>query len=126
MIVGLDHVQLAMPRGGEREARGYFVGLLGLTELEKPKPLARRGGIWLALPDGRQLHLGVEEPFRPSEKAHPAFVCAALDELARLMEDEGYTVRWDHSLAPRLRFYDADPFGNRIEFMEPAVKDTRS
>src|SRR5919112_579014 len=73
MIGGLDHVQLAMPRGGEERARAYFGGLLGLVEVEKPAALAGRGGVWFGLPDGRQLHLGVEEAFRPSAKAHPAF-----------------------------------------------------
>ncbi len=74
MITALDHVQVAMPAGGEREARHFYSDLLGLDELEKPAALAARGGAWFALPDGRQLHLGVEDPFRPSRKAHPAFV----------------------------------------------------
>jgi len=93
-----------MPRGGEARAWAYFAG---------------RAGVWFALPDGRQLHLGVEEPFRPSEKAHPAFGCAALDALARRLEEGGYTARWDAALAPRRSFYGEDPFGNRIEFIEP-------
>lgn len=66
MITALDHVQLAMPKGREEDARSFFVWLLGLKEIEKPEPLAQRGGVWFALPDGRQLHLGVEEPFRPN------------------------------------------------------------
>ena len=119
MIDGLDHVQLAMPRGGEGRARTFFGGLLGLAEVLKPPVLAGRGGVWFALPDGRQLHLGVEEPFRPSAKAHPAFGCGALDELARRLEAGGYAVRWDEKLAPRRRFYGEDPFGNRVEFIEP-------
>jgi hypothetical protein len=32
MVEGLDHVQLAMPRGGEEWSRAYFAGLLGLAE----------------------------------------------------------------------------------------------
>ena len=119
MLEGLDHVQLAMPRGGEERARAYFTGLLGLVELEKPEALAGRGGVWFGLPDGRQLHLGVEEPFRPSAKAHPALGCAALDDLTRRLEEGGYAVRWDEALTPRRRFYGEDPFGNRIEFIEP-------
>jgi catechol 2,3-dioxygenase-like lactoylglutathione lyase family enzyme len=118
MITALDHVQVAMPAGGERDARDFYSGLLGLDELEKPGALAARGGAWFALPDGRQLHLGVEDPFRPSRKAHPAFV-ASLDELAKRMEAGGLPVRWDEGLAPRRRFYGEDPFGNRLEFLEP-------
>ena len=116
MLDGLDHVQLAMPLGGEERARAYFGGMLGLAELEKPAMLA--GGAWFGMPDGRQIHLCVEEPFRPGGKAHPAFACAALDELARRLEEGGRQVRWDRALAPRRRFYCEDPFGNRLEFLE--------
>ena len=119
MIAALDHVQLAMPAGGEREARAFYCGLLGLNDLEKPAPLAARGGAWFTLPDGRQLHLGVERPFRASKKAHPAFLAADLEELAGEMEAAGSPVQWDDGLAPRRRVYEEDPFGNRLEFLEP-------
>ena len=119
MIDGLDHVQLAMPPGGEERARAYFGGLLGLAELEKPAVLAGRGGAWFGLPDGRQRHLGIEEPFRPNEKTHPAFASGALDGLARRLKEGGYAVWWDGALAPRRRFYGENPFGNRIEFIGP-------
>lgn len=118
MIRALDHVQVAMPAGGEERARGFYSGLLGLDGLEKPAALATRGGAWFALPDGRQLHLGVEDPFRPSKKAHPAFVVANLDELAAKVYAAGSPVQWDEELAPLRRFYGEDPFGNRLEFLE--------
>lgn len=118
-VARLDHVQLAMPKGKENEARGFFGRLLGLSELEKSSGLTKRGGVWFALPDGRQLHLGVEEPFRPNKKAHPAFVVEDLDGLAREMEEDGHAVEWDGELAPKRRFYSEDPFGNRIEFLSP-------
>ena len=118
MINGLDHVQLAMPPGEEERARAYFCEMLGLVELGKPPALAGRGGVWFGLPDGRQLHLGVDETFRPGEKAHPAFGCAALDELALKLTEGGYTVRWNGALAPRRRFYAKDPSGNRVELIE--------
>ena len=119
MLDGLDHMQLTMPRGGEDRARAYFCGVLGLAELEKPVALVGRGGAWFLLPDGRQIHLGVDEPFRPNQKAHPAFACAALDDLALRLEEGGHPVLWDGALAPRRRFYSMDPFGNRLEFLEP-------
>ena len=119
MIAALGHVQVAMHAGGEERARGFYSGLLGLDELEKPAALAARGGAWFALPDGRQLHLGVEDPFRPGQKAHPAFVVSSPDELAHKLEAAGLAVRWDDELAPRRRFYAEDPFGNRLEFLAP-------
>jgi hypothetical protein len=69
------------------------------------------------MPDGCQLHLGVEEPFRAGAKAHPAFGCGDLDALARKLAEGGYAVRWDEGLAPRRRFYGEDLFGNRVEFI---------
>src|SRR5262249_42962426 len=71
-VVGLDHVQLAAPPGCEDEARRFFGRLLGLSELEKPKALRARGGVWFALGE-QQLHVGVEEPRAPARKAHLAF-----------------------------------------------------
>jgi catechol 2,3-dioxygenase-like lactoylglutathione lyase family enzyme len=119
MITALDHIQLPMPEGREDDARDFFGRLLALEEIEKPPSLARRGGVWFAVPDGRQVHLGVEEPFRPNQKAHPAFVCAELDDLEPRLGELGHPVRWDRELAPRRRFYSEDPFGNRLEFLEP-------
>lgn len=119
-MLGLDHVQLTMPEGEEQRARAYFSGTLGLEELPKPSSLAGRGGAWFGLPDGRQLRLGVESPFSPSKKAHPAFVVARVEGTAESLEEAGLPVRWDEELAPRRRFYTEDPFGNRLEFLEPA------
>lgn len=79
-----------LPRA--EEERVYFGGLLGLVELENPAELAGRGGVWFGLPDERQLHLGVEEPFRPAGKAHPAFGCVALEELALRLGEGRFAV----------------------------------
>jgi catechol 2,3-dioxygenase-like lactoylglutathione lyase family enzyme len=115
-IVGLDHVQLAAPSGCEEEARRFFGGLLGLTEIEKPEPLARRGGVWFAL-GGQQLHVGVENGHRPALKAHPALAVRDLDSLAARLEAAGIQVEWDSSLEGVRRFYAADPWGNRLELV---------
>ena len=117
MITGLDHVQLAMPPGRETEVR-VFCALLGMAEIPKPETLAARGGVWLSLSDGRQVHYGVTADFEPAKKAHPAFVVDDLDGLANRLENARYEVTWDDALAPRRRFYSEDPFGNRLEFME--------
>src|SRR5215217_7412954 len=100
-----------------QRGRAYFGGILRMEELEKPAALALRGGVWFLLPDGRQLHLGVEEPFRPNQKSHPAFACAALDRLAPRLGEGGHPARWDGELAPGRRFYSEDPFGNWLEFL---------
>jgi catechol 2,3-dioxygenase-like lactoylglutathione lyase family enzyme len=118
-LIELDHVQIAAPPGCEAEARRFFGDLLGLEEIEKPEPLRSRGGAWFALGDGGQLHIGVEEPFAPARKAHPAFrlPAAELDELASRLEAAGERVEWDDSLPGTRRFYTADPWGNRLELL---------
>ncbi len=45
-IVGLDHVQLAMPAGGESAAETFYAGVLGFNAVPKPEPMASRGGCW--------------------------------------------------------------------------------
>jgi catechol 2,3-dioxygenase-like lactoylglutathione lyase family enzyme len=117
-IEELDHVQIAAPHGCETEARQFFGELLGLAEVEKPQSLRARGGAWFQA--GRQqLHIGVEEPFSPAEKAHPALRVRpeVLDELAARLKAAGAKVLWDDALDDVRRFYSEDPWGNRIEFL---------
>ncbi len=119
MIIGLDHVQLAMPVDGENEARYFYGELLLLKEIDKPQPLRSRGGVWFHIPDGRQLHLGVEQDFRPSKKAHPCFVVGGdLKDLAKRLEEARYDVQFDDLNPPARRFYTHDVFGNRLEFTD--------
>jgi catechol 2,3-dioxygenase-like lactoylglutathione lyase family enzyme len=116
-VVALDHLQLAMPRGGETEARVFYGEILGLEELIKPPHLAVRGGVWFAL-GTQQLHLGVESDFHPARKAHPAFLVSDLPKLRTKLEKRGFDPYEDEPLAGYDRCYVADPFGNRLELME--------
>lgn len=116
-IVTLDHIQLAMPPGGEAEARRFYGELLGLAEVAKPAPLVSRGGCWFE-GQGVALHVGVEKEFAPARKAHPAFRVKDLAECQRILEAAGAPVIPDESLPQLRRFYTADPFGNRIEFIQ--------
>ncbi len=117
-IVALDHVQLAMPKGGEERARAFYQGVLGLAEQSKPENLAKRGGVWFARGE-LKVHLGVEADFRPARKAHPAFRVENLAELRARCEAAGFATVDDEPLPGHARFYVADPFGNRIECLEP-------
>jgi catechol 2,3-dioxygenase-like lactoylglutathione lyase family enzyme len=107
-----------MPRGKEDEARSFYGSLLGFREIEKPEALKSRGGVWFGLDDGRQVHLGVEDPFRPATKAHPCFAVDDLAAIASRLREAGYEVKYDDLLAGMKRFYCADCFGNRLEFAE--------
>jgi catechol 2,3-dioxygenase-like lactoylglutathione lyase family enzyme len=119
--VEFDHIQIAAPAGCEAAARRFFGELVGLVEIEKPEPLRGRGGAWFAL-GGRQLHVGVEAEFAPARKAHVALRVGAaeLDELAERLAAAGFPVTWDDALPGERRFYSADPWGNRIEFLTGA------
>ena len=116
MIVGLDHVQLAIPPGSEERCRAFYVGLLGMTELAKPPGLAARGGLWVK-GGAAEIHLGVEQDFRPARKAHPAVTVDDIDALAERLTAAGCDVRWDDVLADTRRFFTHDPLGNRLELI---------
>jgi catechol 2,3-dioxygenase-like lactoylglutathione lyase family enzyme len=116
-LLRFDHVQLAMPPGGEEAARSFYCGVLGLVERTKPARLAARGGAWFELGPVK-LHLGVEADFRPARKAHPALVVDGLQELQRRCAAAGVETREDEPLDGARRLYIQDPFGNRIEVME--------
>jgi catechol 2,3-dioxygenase-like lactoylglutathione lyase family enzyme len=118
----IHHVQVACPVGGEAAQRAFYADALGWDELEKPPLLKRRGGCWFKVPgvggpDG-EIHVGVEEDFRPALKAHPAFV-VDIDATASRLAEAGYRVDWaDEAEIPgRRRFHSRDGSGNRIEFL---------
>ncbi len=117
-VVGFEHVQLAMPAGREAEARAFYAGLLGIPERQKPPELATRGGCWFER-GPLKLHLGVEAEFRAARKAHPALVVEDLPALRADLEKAGHRISTDAELADFDRIFVDDPFGNRIELMEP-------
>jgi len=113
----LDHVLLAMPAGGETDAREFYSGILGIPEARKPSDLATRGGCWFE--DGElKVHLGVEKNFAPARKAHPAFIVDDLAALTAALNKAGCAVSHDAPLEGYDRIFVDDPFGNRIELME--------
>jgi catechol 2,3-dioxygenase-like lactoylglutathione lyase family enzyme len=118
LIRQIDHVQLAMPPGGEDTARAFYRDLLGLTETPKPLSMASQGGCWFESGPVK-LHLGVEQDFRPARKAHPALVVTDLPAMVTALADGGAEVVPDDELAGYARVFVSDPFGNRLELMEP-------
>ena len=115
-LEAVDHVQLAIPPGGEIQARAFYGGLLGLVERPKPAELAMRGGCWFE--NGRvKVHCGVEDPFRPARKAHIAFRVDDVARLAARARAGGFEVVGDKALPDHERVFVFDPFGNRLEFL---------
>ena len=118
-VTDIDHVQIAAPKDCEAQARRFFGELLELDEIKKPEPLRLRGGCWFRV-GSRQLHVGVEDPFQPAEKAHPAFAVRDIESLFARLETAGVKCRWDQAPGGIRRFYASDPWGNRLELTEPA------
>ncbi|MDI6627568.1 MAG: glyoxalase [Rhodococcus sp. (in: high G+C Gram-positive bacteria)] len=118
----IHHVQVACPAGGEDREREFYSGALGWQEIAKPPLLAVRGGCWFRVPgvggpDG-EVHIGIEDDFRPALKAHPAFV-VDVDATAAALTSAGYPVNWadPEEIPGRRRFHTCDGVGNRIEFV---------
>ena len=118
-IVGIDHVQLSMPPGGEEQARAFYGEVLGLREVEKPAALAGRGGCWFAN-DRVSIHLGAESGFRPLAKAHPALLVGDLAAARPALQVAGLPTEDDDSGLAVGRCYVRDPFGNRLELVDAA------
>jgi catechol 2,3-dioxygenase-like lactoylglutathione lyase family enzyme len=123
-VIALHHVQVACPPGGEDPARRFYVDALGLTEVEKPRHLRSRGGAWFRGYDANgavtaEFHVGVEDPFTPARKAHPAFVVDDLDAVARALAETGFQVdrSEEHTFAGHRRLHTSDAFGNRVEVL---------
>jgi catechol 2,3-dioxygenase-like lactoylglutathione lyase family enzyme len=110
-----------MPPGREAEARAFYAGILGLPEIAKPPALAKRGGCWFER-GALKVHLGVEAEFRPARKAHPAFLVEGVAALGAALEAAGHRVVRDEPLEGYDRIFTDDPFGNRIELMEPVPR----
>lgn len=117
-ILAIDHVQLAMPAGEEDRARAFYQGILGLPEQPKPAKLAKRGGAWFER-GSLKVHLGVETEFRAATKAHVGFLVDDVASLIARCNEAGYRVVGDEPLEGFVRIYIYDPFGNRLEFMQP-------
>ena len=116
-VIGIDHVQLAIPPGGEVAARRFYGEVLGLVEVPKPEEMRARGGLWFQA-GAVGLHLGLEDGMRPSAKAHPALVTTDLASLRTRLVTAGCEWRDDHDIPGIARGHTRDPFGNRIELIE--------
>jgi catechol 2,3-dioxygenase-like lactoylglutathione lyase family enzyme len=117
-VIGIDHVQLLMPVHGEREARRFYDGILGLREVAKPAALADRGGCWFVGPGGTAVHIGSDPRFIAARRAHPCLVVADLAAARLALITAGVAIVEDDSDLGVARCYTADPFGNRIELVD--------
>jgi catechol 2,3-dioxygenase-like lactoylglutathione lyase family enzyme len=122
-LPAIHHVQVAMPAGREHDARAFYSDLLGFREIPKPANLVQRGGCWFET-GNLQLHLGVDKNFSPATKAHVAYQVTDIEKMRARFEAAGVTIVEDEPLPGYDRFYVADPFGNRVEILQPVTPDT--
>lgn len=120
LLNGLDHVLIEAPEGCEAAARDFFTGVLGLAEQQKPAALQKNGGAWFALPDGKQLHVGVTKAFVPRQKGHVALSCADLEAVKAVLAAHAIPCRNDEE-AGIPRVFLQDPWGNRLEIVEKGL-----
>jgi catechol 2,3-dioxygenase-like lactoylglutathione lyase family enzyme len=119
-LIGLHHVQLSAPRGSEAVLRRFYGTVLGMTEVPKPQVLAARGGAWFRS-GSLELHLGIEDDFRPAGKAHPGILVTDIDAIAKRLREHNVAVQWDDNFPGFRRCYVADPHGNRLELLAPTT-----
>jgi catechol 2,3-dioxygenase-like lactoylglutathione lyase family enzyme len=129
-VIALHHVQVACPPGGEEDARRFYRDALRLTEVEKPVALRGRGGAWFRSYDAlgavaAEVHVGVEDPFLPARRAHPAFVVDDLDSIAVSVAAAGFEVddRERETFDGYLRFHTHDGASNRVEVLQVRPTD---
>ncbi|ETT81462.1 VOC family protein [Viridibacillus sp. FSL R5-0477] len=113
----IAHIQLAAPKGSEDKAKRFFSDILGFREIAKPELLKKRGGVWFEFAH-YQIHIGIEEPFTPAKKAHPAFEIENIEALKSHLSKNDIKFINDDDLPGANRIYINDPFGNRIEILE--------
>lgn len=120
----INHVQITVPKGAEDQARAFYCGVLGLREIAKPESLAGRGGFWLAIGD-QQIHVGTEDGFdRLTTKAHIAYEVENVAAWRQRLEANGAQIGDSVPIPGYERFETRDPFGNRIEFIQPTGTTT--
>ena len=118
-IQRLNHVQITIPKGCEAQARAFYCDLLGLREVEKPASLQGRGGFWLQIGD-QQVHIGTEDGVeRMATKAHIAYEVYDVQMWRTKLETHQIEIADSIPISGYERFEFRDPFGNRVEFIQP-------
>ncbi|KZL13358.1 VOC family protein [Pseudovibrio sp. Ad26] len=117
-ILSLQHFNLPIAPDGDKLAREFYVDLLGFEEVERPESIRHRSGGWFSV-GSVNLHLTVQDPFVANKVGHPAFVVDDIIKLTQHLRDAGYEVSEDPTFIGFLRRTTHDPFGNRVELMQP-------
>jgi len=121
LIKGIHHVQITIPKGTEQAARVFYCEVLSLTEIEKPASLQGRGGFWIQVGD-REVHIGTEDGVKRNlTKAHIGYEVSDINEIKRILIEQGVTIVECVPIPGYERFEFRDPFDNRVECIQRVV-----
>lgn len=112
----LDHIQICIPIGKEKEAREFYTNIIGLEEIPKPIELVSNGGLWYQA-GNIQFHIGTENEINKS-KRHPAFEVVDIDAAKQHLEKHRVKIKEEIQIPGQIRFSFIDPFDNRIELLQ--------
>ena len=113
-IIGIDHVQVAVPRALEAECLHFYREVLALPEIAKPEELRTRGGAWFVA-GPLQMHIGVDPEPSPRSKRHICFLVNDLAAARAAAVAKGVAIEEEGVAEGLERFFVRDPAGNRIE-----------
>ena len=113
-ILGIDHVQIAVPKAQEATCLAFYREVLGLAEIEKPEHLKARGGAWFQV-GTTQMHVGIDPEPSPKSKRHICFLVADLAAAKADVQARGAAIEDEGKAEGLIRFFLRDPSGNRIE-----------
>ena len=118
-IFRIHHAQITVAASDLEAARSFYCNVLGMKEIPKPSSLQGRGGLWLAAGQ-HQLHIGIEENVnRSTTRAHIAYEVRNLTQWQKHLQQTGVKVVDSVPVPGFTRFEFRDPFGNRVELIEP-------
>lgn len=113
-LIGIDHVQVAVPRALEAECLKFYREVMALPEIPKPEELRARGGAWFQI-GGLQMHIGVDPEASPKSKRHVCFLTGDLAAAKAAVQRAGVAIEEESVAEGLARFFVRDPAGNRIE-----------
>jgi len=119
-IIGIDHIQIAVPKALEPECLSFYRTVLTLTEVEKPEKLKARGGAWFQISPTTQMHIGIDPEPSPKSKRHICFLVGDLAAAKTTVQSRNVPIEDEGTAEGLTRFFIRDPAGNRIEIGQRA------
>lgn len=114
-IVGVNHVQVNVPTDALDGARAFYIGFMGMFEIERPSTFTSKG-IWMHAGDF-EMHIGLEDDIERKTRAHVAYEVDDINAWRKKIDDAGYAMKPQPLIPGYDRFQFRDPFGNNIEII---------